>query len=190
VRNNGLKVAVLGSAVDLTYDYTHLGNSTKTLIEIAEGRHPYCAKIANAKLPMIIVSDKALERDDSKALLSAVAKICENSPVVNKKNGWNGFNILHSNCSRVAALDVGLSTTVDLSKAPKKLVFILGADNKLRTDEIAKDAYVIYVGTHGDEGAYFADLILPGAAYTEKTGTYVNTEGRVLTSMLAVPPPG
>jgi len=96
---------------------------------------------------------------------------------------------LHDNCSRVAALDVGLSTNTVPKKKPK-VVFILGADNNLRTDEIDKDAFVVYIGTHGDEGAYFADVILPGAAYTEKTCTYVNTEGRVLTSKLAVAPPG
>jgi NADH dehydrogenase (ubiquinone) Fe-S protein 1 len=189
-RYNNLKVAVIGSAIDLTYDYMHLGNSTKTLVEIAEGRHPFCTRLANAKLPMIIVGQHALERPDGKAILSAIASISENSPVINKKTGWNGFNVLHSDCTRVAALDLGLTTTTDLSKKKPKVILIVGADNNLRTEDIPSDAFVIYIGTHGDEGAYFADLILPGAGYTEKSTTFVNTEGRAQTSKIAVNPPG
>ena len=96
--------------------------------------------------------------------------------------------MLHHEASRVGALDVGISSNWSSDVQPK-LVYILGADN-IKTSDIPKDAFVIYQGSHGDEGAYFADSILPGAAYTEKSATYVNTEGRVQLSRLVVPPPG
>lgn len=143
-RHNNLKVAVLGSANDLTYPYTHLGNSTKTLLEIAEGRHPFCAKLANAKLPMVIVGSKTLERPDGKAVLEAVRTLCQNSPVINKEVGWNGFNILHADAARVGALDIGISPVPNPNAKKSKLVFILGADN-IRTDDIPEDAFVVYL---------------------------------------------
>jgi NADH dehydrogenase (ubiquinone) Fe-S protein 1 len=85
VTHNNLKVAAIGTPVDLTYEYLHLGNSTKTLLEIAEGRHPFCTRLANAKLPMVIVGGKILERPDGKGILEAISTIAENSPVINKQ---------------------------------------------------------------------------------------------------------
>lgn len=160
-RHNNLKVGLIGTASDLTYDYLHLGTSVKTLLEIAEGRHPFCTRIANAKLPMILVGSETLQRPDGKAILNALHTIAENSPVISEKNGWNGFNILHKDAARVGALDVGVASNVTVAEKKPKFVFILGADN-IRTSDIPADAFVVYLGTHGDEGAYFADLILPG----------------------------
>jgi len=189
VNHNNLKVALLGSSVDLPYKYMHLGNSTKTLLEIAEGRHPFCTRLANAKLPMIIVGSQTLERPDGKGILEAVRTIVQNSPVINRGAGWNGFNILHNDAARVGALDIGIASVPNPHAKKSKFVFILGAD-EIRTDDIPEDAFVVYLGTHGDNGAYFADIVLPGAAYTEKSTTYVNTEGRVQVTRLVVPPPG
>lgn len=168
--------------------YIHLGNSTKTLLEIAEGRHPFCARLANAKKPMLVVGARTLERQDGTGILSACHTISLHSNILNPSAKWNGFNVLHHEGSRVGALDVGISSYSSSDKPPK-LVYILGADN-IRTEDIPKDAFVIYQGSHGDEGSYFADLILPGCAYTEKNGTYVNTEGRVQQGRLVIPPPG
>lgn len=145
-RHNGLKVALLGTPADLTYDYMHLGNSTKTLIEIAEGRHPFCTRLANAKLPMIVVGGKTLERPDGKAILEALHTIAENSPVLNKEAGWNGFNVLHSDGARVGALDIGISSLPNPKAKKPKFVFILGADN-IRTEDIPEDAFVVYLVT-------------------------------------------
>lgn len=184
----GAKVAVIGTPVDLGYDYTHLGNTTSTLVEIAEGSHPFCARLSNAKLPMVLLGSRTLERPDGHGILSATKYLSNHSNIVNPAEGWNGFNILHSEGSRVGALDIGISSITDPNHKPK-LVYILGADN-IRTEDIPEDAFVIYQGTHGDEGAYFADIILPGAAYTEKSATFVNTEGRVQQSRLVVQPPG
>lgn len=184
----GAKVAIIGSPSDLSYEYTHLGNTTRTLSEIAEGKHPFLARLKKAKLPMVIVGSRSLEREDGEAILEAVKKIANSTGVVNEEQGWNGFNILHHEGSRCGALDIGISSMTDPKFKPK-LVYILGADN-IRTQDIPEDAFVIYQGTHGDEGAYFADLILPGAAYTEKSATFVNTEGRVQVSRLVVTAPG
>jgi NADH dehydrogenase (ubiquinone) Fe-S protein 1 len=188
-RKNNLKVAMIGTPADLTYDYIHLGNSPKTLIEIAEGRHPFCGRIANAKLPMILVGARALEREDGEGILSTVKTIAANSNVVSRAQNWNGYNILHKEISRTGALDLGLSSVPLKSKDKLKFVFVLGCDS-IRNEDIPKDAFVVYLGSHGDEGAYYADVILPGAAYTEKSVTYVNTEGRPIVTRLAVVPPG
>jgi NADH dehydrogenase (ubiquinone) Fe-S protein 1 len=168
--------------------YIHLGNSTKTLLDIAQGSHPFCARLANAKKPMLLVGARTLERQDGAGVLSACHTIANNSNVLNIAEKWNGFNVLHHEGSRVGALDIGISSYANSNVTPK-LVFILGADN-IKTEDIPKDAFVIYQGSHGDEGSYFADLILPGSAYTEKNGTYVNTEGRVQQGRLVIPPPG
>jgi len=184
-----LKVALIGIGVDLNYPYLHLGNSTKTLLEIAEGKHPFCARLAKAKMPMIIVGSQTLERPDGRAVLEAVRTISENSPVINKELGWNGFNILHRDLARVGALDVGIASIPNPNAKKPKFVFLLGADN-IRTDDIPEDAFVVYLGTQGDNGAYFADIVLPGVSYVEKSTTYVNTEGRVQVTRLAVSPPG
>lgn len=99
------------------------------------------------------------------------------------------MNILHKDMSRCGALDLGIPSKLGASKK-SKVVFLLGADNNLKPEDFAEDSFVVYIGTHGDEGAYFADLVLPGAAYTEKSATYVSTEGRVLLTRNAVSAPG
>jgi len=152
-RHNNLSVALLGTPVELGYNYTHLGNSTKTLLEIAEGRHPICTKLANAKLPMIIVGSKTLERPDGKAILEALHTIAENTPVINRKEGWNGFNVLHSDGARVGALDIGISSLPNPNAKKSKFVFILGADN-IRTDDIPEDAFVVYLVKHNSNGNF------------------------------------
>ena len=186
----GTSVALIGSQVDLGYEYIHLGNSTQTLAEIAEGRHPFCARLANARRPILLLGARTLERKDGDAILQACHTVQRQQNILDVGEGWNGFNILHHEAQRVGALDVGLSTSnQNRSDVPQKLVYLLGADN-LRTSDIPQDAFVIYQGSHGDEGAYFADLILPGVSYTEKSATYVNTEGRVQLGRKVIQPPG
>lgn len=107
--------------------------------------------------------------------------------LINEAEGWNGVNILHQDASRVGALDLGIVPRRSAEGA--KLVFLLGADN-FRHEDIPEDAYVIYMGTTGDEGVYYADLILPTSSYLEKDGTYVNLDGRVQQTRSAVTPPG
>jgi NADH dehydrogenase/NADH:ubiquinone oxidoreductase subunit G len=173
---NGLEVAIIGSGTNLGYDYVHLGNSARTLKELADGTHPYCERIKKADLPMVIVSAAALARQDGESIRQLVNKLGEYGNIVNQKEKWNGINILHNEAARVGALDIGIKPQRTTDKKAK-LYYLLGSDN-FRHEEIPEDSFVIYQGTTGDEGAYYADLILPGASYIEKSSTYVNTDGR------------
>lgn len=190
-KRNNLRVAVIGTANDLNYKYLHLGTTLKSLVEIAEGKHPFAKTLKEAKLPMIVVGSSVLHRRDAAAVMDLIKKISLESPVLNKTLGWNGFNVLHQETGRLSALELGLTErNAKLNKKNLKVLFIMGADNRIRVEDIPKDAFVVYIGTHGDEGAYFADYILPAAAYTEKSCTFVNMEGRVQLSRLVVMPPG
>jgi NADH dehydrogenase (ubiquinone) Fe-S protein 1 len=186
---NGLKVAMIGSAPNLPYNYTHLGNTPQTLKDLADGTHPFSAELAKADLPMIILSSTALERTDGEGILNYIYKLGETTNVINKKEKWNGINILHSEASRVGALDLGIVPRNELKSGKAKVVYLLGADN-FRHEEIPEDAFVIYQGHTGDEGAYYADLIIPGASYLEKQALFVNTDGRPQQSRSAQAPPG
>ena len=183
-----LKVFNIGTNQDLNYKTVHLGSSTKVLSEIAAGSHPFAERLKKAKLPMIIVGANALEREDGAAILNTLKTIANNGNVISTESSWNGFNILHKDSGRINALELGINPTTVSKKS--KLIFILGADNNLKPADIPEDAFVVYIGTHGDEGAYYADVILPSAAYTEKNATWVNTEGRVQLGRLVVTSPG
>jgi len=154
----------------------HLGNSTETLKSLADGSHPFSARLAEADLPMVITSALTLERSDGPALMNYINQLKNNSNLVNKDEQWNGFNVLHSDVGRINALELGI-TSKTTTEVPSKVVYLLGADN-FRHEEIPEDAFVIYQGHTGDEGALYADLILPTSSYLEKNATYVNTDGR------------
>ncbi|WP_085900291.1 NADH-quinone oxidoreductase subunit NuoG [Kiloniella majae] len=192
----GFKVGMIGEAADLTYEYEYLGAGPDTLKEVTSGKNSFADVLKDAKKPMIIVGMGALTRDDGAAVLAEAKAIADKYGLV--QDDWNGFNILHAAASRVAGLDLGLvpgKKGVDVAgildgaeKGSIKAVYLLGAD-EIDTSRL-KNAFVIYQGHHGDAGASAADVILPGAAYTEKNGTYVNTEGRVQLGRLATFPPG
>jgi NADH-quinone oxidoreductase subunit G len=186
-----LPVGIIGEPVDLTYPSQHLGAGPETLAEILAGRHSFSEALRKAERPLIVVGQGALSRPDGLAILSAVARLARDVGAV--AEGWNGLAILHTAAARVGALDLGFvpgegGMTAAQMAAPGALdvLFNLGADEI----EVAPGAFVVYQGTHGDRGAHRADIILPGAAYTEKTATYVNTEGRVQLANRASFPPG
>ena len=192
----GFKVGLVGEAVDLTYRYEHLGAGPQTLQEIADGTHAFCEVLKSAERPMIIVGQGALARADGAAVLAAAKSIADATGMIGED--WNGFNVLHTAAARVAGLDLGLvpgaagrdvAGILDGAASGEiEVVYLLAAD-EVDTSKLA-NAFVIYQGHHGDAGAHVADVILPGAAYTEKEGTYVNTEGRVQRGRRAVFPPG
>ena len=184
---NGLDVAVIGPANNLAYNYTHLGNSLQTLQELVDGTHPFSARLAKAELPMLIVGNETLARTDGKAIQNLINELASKTNLLNEAENWNGINILHTEASRVGALDLGVVPNKQVDNA--KVVVLLGADN-FRHEDIPENAYVIYLGTTGDEGVYYADLILPTASYLEQDGTYVNMDGRVQQTRAAVTPPG
>ena len=192
----GFPIAAVGPKVDLGYRHQHLGADAATLRAIADGSHPFAQTLKDAKHPMVIVGQGALSRDDGAAVLALARKVAEASGAVIE--GWNGFNVLHTVAARVGGLDLGLlpgpggrdvAGIVAGAKAGEiGVVYLLGAD-EIDTAALG-NAFVIYQGHHGDAGAHRADVILPGAAYTEKNATYVNTEGRVQRTELATFPPG
>ena len=192
----GLPVGVVGPQVDLTYEATFLGDDPALLADIASGKNKFAAKLKKAKKPMIIIGMGALARPDGAAMLGQAREIADAYGVVTKD--WNGFNVLHTAAARVAGLDIGFlpeKSGLDVDGMYKAaeggkldLVWLLGADEV----DFArlKGAFVIYQGHHGDAGAHHADVVLPGAAYTEKDGIYVNTEGRVQYANRGAFPPG
>jgi len=189
--HNELDLAVVGPNLDLTYDYEHLGESTDTLKKLADGSHPFAKKLAAASNPVVIVGSEALQRADGAALLSLVQQIANNAKVGTDPD-WKVLNVLHRVASQVAALDLGYKAGVSEVRAAKpKVVWLMGADAEAITrQDLPEDCFVIYQGHHGDAGAAIADCILPGAAYTEKQGTYVNMEGRAQQTFAALTPPG
>jgi len=192
----GFPVGVIGPQTDLTYRTEYLGAGPTTLTEVAEGRHAFAETLRQAQRPMLILGQGALARADGAAVLALARRLAVELGVV--KDGWNGFNVLHTAAARVGGLDLGFvpgeggqGTRGILEGAAKgaiDVVYLLGAD-EIDTAALGK-AFVIYQGHHGDRGAHRADVILPGAAYTEKAGLYVNTEGRVQEGERAVFPPG
>ncbi|KAG5283489.1 hypothetical protein AALO_G00042620 [Alosa alosa] len=191
--HNELQVALVGREVDLSYTYNHLGESTKVLQDIASGKHPFSKVLAQAKRPVVVVGSAALQREDGAALHAAVSTIAQNARVSSGvEENWKVLNVLHRVASQVAALDLGYKPGVEaIRQNPPKVLFLLGADAGCITrQDLPKDCFIIYQGHHGDVGAIMADVILPGAAYTEKCGTYVNTEGRAQQTHVAVTAPG
>ncbi|XP_022067011.2 NADH-ubiquinone oxidoreductase 75 kDa subunit, mitochondrial isoform X2 [Acanthochromis polyacanthus] len=191
--HNDLQVALVGKEVDLSYTYDHLGESAKILQEIASGTHPFSQVLAKAKHPVVVAGSSCLQREDGAAIMAAVSTIAQNARVSSGVDEtWKVLNVLHRVASQVAALDLGYKPGVEaIRKNPPKVLFLLGADAGCITrQDLPKDSLIIYQGHHGDVGAPMADIILPGAAYTEKCGTYVNTEGRAQQTKVAVTPPG
>jgi NADH-quinone oxidoreductase subunit G len=195
-RTGTVEVGVIGEAADLTYDYTHLGAGVDALAELASGQGAFANALKNAQRPLIIVGEGAVTGASGKDVLALATLVARANGAATAE--WNGFAVLHNAASRVGALDIGfvpgrggLDTTgmVKAAGAGKlDLLFVLGADE---IDMAALGATkVVYIGTHGDAGAHRADIILPAAAYTEKSATYVNTEGRVQMTTRAVFPPG
>ncbi len=190
-RTGKLKIGLIGAQADLTYPVDYLGAGVETLSDIAGGKHSFAEVLKTAQNPMVLVGVSATSRADGAAILAQAAKLAIDIGAV--KDGWNGFGVLHGTASGVGALDIGFVpgegglTAAQMSAANGvDVLFSLGADEV----NVADGAFVVYIGTHGDRGAHRADVILPGAAYTEKSGLYVNTEGRVQMTNRAGFPPG
>ncbi|MDR3509936.1 MAG: NADH-quinone oxidoreductase subunit NuoG [Caulobacteraceae bacterium] len=187
-----VKVGVIGEQADLTYAYDYLGAGPASLASLIKARTGFAKILKDAQKPAIVIGAGALAREDGAAILALAAEAASKFGVV--VEGWNGFNVLHGAASRVGGLDLGFTpgegglTALDqVKKGGADLLFLLGADE---IDLSATDAFVVYLGSHGDAGAHRADVILPGAAYTEKDGIYVNTEGRAQMAQRAVFPRG
>ncbi|MGO8841053.1 MAG: NADH-quinone oxidoreductase subunit NuoG [Methyloceanibacter sp.] len=193
-----LPIGLIGEPVDLTYAYEHLGAGPETLAKVADGSHPFLEKAKGAERSLVIIGQAALVRADGEGVLALAAKAALAMGAVKPALGWIGFSVLHTAAARVAGLDLGLvpgkgGSDVDAilngaGSGAIEAVYLLGAD-EIETERLGQ-AFVIYQGSHGDRGAHRADVILPGAAYTEKDALFVNTEGRPQMTACAVFPPG
>jgi NADH-quinone oxidoreductase subunit G len=188
-----LAVGLIGEQVDLTYPYDPIGSGPDAFQGLSNGTHPFAEILKSAKKPMIILGQGALTRPDGAAVLAAAWSLGVSFNMMNAD--WHGFNILHTAAARVGALDLGFLPGPDGKGLAAMLnggvdaLWLLGAD-EFDTTKIGAKTFVIYQGHHGDAGAARADVILPGAAYTEKHGTYVNLEGRAQQGFQAISPPG
>jgi NADH-quinone oxidoreductase subunit G len=182
-------IGVIGPKAALTYSYDYLGAGPETLADIA--RHSFADAMRKAERPLVLVGAGAFTRADGAAIAALATKAAIDLGAV--KDGWNGYCVLHGAASRVGALDLGFvpgeggaNARQMASSGTLDVLFLLGADET----DVAPGAFTIYIGTHGDRGAARADVVLPGAAYPEKSATYVNTEGRVQMATRASFPPG
>ncbi|MCB1518742.1 MAG: NADH-quinone oxidoreductase subunit G, partial [Hyphomicrobiaceae bacterium] len=196
-----LPIAVIGEQADLKYDYEYLGNGFAALKDLANGKGSFAKKLKSAEKPLIIVGEAAVShafngKQPGRDVMALAAKIAADNGALS--GDWNGYAMLHNAAGRVGGLDVGFvphnggvcsADQIGFAKEGKlDVLILLGADEY--DMQAMGDAFVIYVGSHGDAGAHRADVILPGAAYTEKSATFVNTEGRVQVTSRAVFPPG
>ena len=200
-RANGMAIGLIGDKADLTYDYKYLGSDFGALQSVADGSSSFAKKLKNAERPLIIIGEGALSqklagKQAGRDVLALAAKIAQDCGALNAE--WNGFGVLHNGAGRVGGLDIGFvpqaggvcsADQIGLcASGDIELMFLLGADEYDMS--ALGEAMVVYVGSHGDAGAHRADVILPAATYTEKSATYVNTEGRVQLTTRAVFPPG
>lgn len=180
------EVYSIGSPGDLTYKISHIGNSLLTLKDIADGNHFVFQALQRAKKPALIIGESFIKH--GRPLFGLIHSIAARTNLL--QDNWNGLNVLHTSSGSIAALDLGLSS-YENAKDLIDVAYILNVDDLEALANIrSKSKYIIYQGHHGDAGASHADLILPGSAYTEKSSTYLNTEGRPQRTKLAFYPPG
>ncbi|WVQ71394.1 NADH dehydrogenase (quinone), G subunit [Cryptococcus sp. DSM 104548] len=189
--HRGADFAVIGEKFDSTFEYDHLGTSGKDVAAFFGGKagNSFAKIWKDAKKPLIVVGSAVTETKDGAAILAEVSKhVLANSEKF-LTSEWTGFSVLQRAASRAAAYDIGFTPSASASQTKPKFVYLLNADD-VDPASIPEDAFVVYQGHHGDHGAQFADVCLPAAAYTEKSTTWVNTEGRSQLGRTAVPPPG
>ena len=194
-REGDVRIGLVGEKVDLTYPYEYLGAGPESLQQLLSEGNGFAKVLREAKRPLILVGQGALARPDGADVLSVAAAVAVDGP---REDDWNGLAVLHTAAARTGGLDLGLIPPVGaldvagMIAAAKtgqlEFLFLLGAD-EIDVGELGS-TFVVYLGTHGDAGAHRADVILPGGTYTEKPGTYVNTEGRVQMISRASFPPG
>ncbi|RVX67325.1 NADH-ubiquinone oxidoreductase 78 kDa subunit, mitochondrial [Exophiala mesophila] len=183
-----LEIGYIGEPFESTFQYQHLGTDAAAVKKTLAGE--FGKKLAGAKNPIIIVGSGVTEHADAAAIYETVGTFVDKHQGVFNTPEWQGYSVLQRAASRGGAYEVGFTTpSKKVADTKAKFVWLLGAD-EISDKDIPKDAFVVYQGHHGETGAQLADVILPGAAYTEKSGTYVNTEGRVQLTRSAVTLPG
>ena len=197
--HNQTPVGLIGDIPDLNYPFETLGENVSDIDLFMKAKDGFAKRFKAAKKPMIIVGMAAFQREDGLAVHHKLYELAQKFKVV--REGWNGFNVLHQAASRVGALELGFVPTKKsdlgfhgmieaVQKGKIKALYLQNVDSFNIRNVFGDDVFIIYQGHHGDAGAHAADIILPSAAYTEKNGTYINTEGRVQQALKAVSPLG
>ena len=189
-----VEVYAIGNPGDLTYPYKNIGSNTSVIQDICSNNHKISEKIKKSKKPIVIIGESALLGKTGKYVFETIKNFLFENNFIGKN--WNSLNILNQHASRVGAIDLGVYSISEkdnflffdkLDNNDFKFLYLLGADN-INFDK--KDKFIVYQGSHGDKGAEMADIILPGAAYTEKNGLFVNLEGKIQKAYKASYPPG
>ncbi len=188
--NNNTKIISLNEVGDLTYPYLSLDGQTQTLNNILEGNHDISKEIVNSKKPIIIIGESLLRLKYSEYLFNKTKEFLSKNNKISDE--WNSLNVLSTDAATVGNIDLGIinnenNLISDLKEHKFDIVYLVGQDN-LEFDK--KDEFIIYQGSHGDKGAESADIILPGAAYTEQDGYFTNLEGKIQKAYKASYPPG
>ena len=190
---NKTKIFSLNNVGDLTYPYKYLDGSTQIIKDIIENKHEISKLLIDSKNPVIILGESILTSKSGKYVFEGIKSFLIDNDKINDE--WNSLNVLLQNSSSVGSFDLGIYKSLnDTSPVIEKLktnqfeiVFLLGQD-QIKFHK--KNEFIIYLGSHGDKGAEMADIILPGAAYTEQDGYYTNIEGRLQKAYKASYPPG
>jgi NADH-quinone oxidoreductase subunit G len=193
-KKNKTKIYSIGNPGDLTYPYEIIGSNTSTIKEIVSGEHTIAKKIKKSKKPIVIIGESALTGVSGKYNFESIKSFLKENNFIRKD--WNALNLLNQHAARVGAIDLGIYSITEnenfeffnkLENDKFKFIYLLGVDN---INFEKKDKFIVYQGSHGDKGAEIADIILPGAAYTEKNGLFVNLEGKIQECFKASYPPG
>jgi len=184
--NNDCKIGLIGKKLDLTYKYVHLSDSIEHINDLLNNHSPFSEVLKNSKKSLIIIGNSAINYRDGKEVLNVCSEIAKKYNVSN--NNFNGFNILQQDISKVGAVDIGFYNHNFAQNFDQNIknhinkfnpvVFLLSSDEI--NHSILEGAFIVYLGHHGDDLAQLADVVLPSPAYTEKSSTYMNMEGRVL----------
>ncbi len=188
--NNKTNIVSLNNVGELTYDYQSLDGRAQTIKDIIENNHKISKEIVNSKNPLIILGESFLRLKSAEYLFNSLKEFLSENNKFTKD--WNSLNLLSVDASTVGNLDLDVidnSNTIldDLNKNKFEIIFLVGQDN---LNFKKKDEFIIYQGSHGDRGAEIADLILPGAAFTEQSGHFTNLEGKIQKAYKASYPPG
>jgi NADH-quinone oxidoreductase subunit G len=197
--HNKTPIAVIGEASNLNYPYELLGDNPKDIENFLKSKEGFAKKFLKAEKPMLIVGMGAFQREDGFAVHHTLYNFAQKAKLI--KKDWNGFNVLHQAAGRVGGLELGFvpqrKTDADFSgmitaanKGKLKLLYLNGVDSFVIRSVFGDDVFIIYQGHHGDVGARAADIVLPGAAYTEKDAIYINTEGRPQQAYKSISPLG
>ena len=188
--NNNTKIISLNDVGDLTYPYQHLDGQTKTIVDIFENQSDISKKILNSKKPLIILGESFFKSQSANFMFHLIKKYLKENNKISDE--WNSLNKLTSDASTVGCLDLNIVNDKEnmfenLDNHKFDIVYLLGQDN---LNFSKKDEFIIYQGSHGDKGAEIADIILPGATYTEQNGYFTNLEGKLQKAYKASYPPG